>query len=328
MLVIASQNGSVGIEAAMQVLRNGGSAMDAVEAGVRLVEANPDDHSVGYGGYPNLLGEVELDAAIMDGSDLTSGAVGALKGYPYPISVARQVLEKLPHIFLVGEGAARFAAEMGFEPRDLLSEPAREAWEKRLREDVPSDVLTHLAEQPDLWRYVGIATDPEHTRGTTNFIAQDARGNLAVGVSTSGWAWKYPGRIGDSPIVGAGLYADNRFGAAACTGTGEMAIRAATAHSVVFYMKMGLSVTGGRAAGDDGPERPGRALSERDELHRRGPRREPRRLQQPDGRQIPLLHRHDGRPCRSPPPLRPAPGALAPKRIRLKNFSTVFLWIC
>lgn len=252
MLVITSQNGSVGIEAAMQVLRDGGTAMDAVEAGIRLVEANPDDHSVGYGGYPNLLGEVELDAAIMDGSDLTSGAVGALKAYPYPISVARKVLEKLPHVFLVGEGAARFAAEMGFEVRELLTEPARETWENRLREDVPPDVCQHLAEQPDLWRYVEIGTDPERVLGTTNFIAQDARGNLAVGVSTSGWAFKYPGRIGDSPIVGAGLYADNRYGAAACTGTGEMAIRAATAHSVVFYMKMGLPVTdaGQRAMAD------------------------------------------------------------------------------
>jgi beta-aspartyl-peptidase (threonine type) len=252
MLVIASQNGRVGIEAAMRVLRDGGLAMDAVEAGIRLVEASSDDHSVGYGGYPNLLGEVELDAAIMDGSDLTSGAVGALKGYPYPISVARKVLEKLPHVFLVGEGAARFAAEMGFEACELLTETARETWEKRLREDVSLDVLAHLAEQPDLWRYVEIATDPERARGTTNFIAQDARGNLAVGVSTSGWAWKYPGRIGDSPIVGAGLYADNRYGAAACTGTGEMAIRAATAHSVVFYMKMELSVVeaGQRAMAD------------------------------------------------------------------------------
>jgi len=252
MLVIASQNGGVGIGAAMQMLRDGGSAMDAVEAGIRLVEANPDDHSVGYSGYPNLLGEVELDAAIMDGCDLTSGAVGALKGYPYPISVARKVLEKLPHVFLVGDGAARFAAEMGFDPCELLTEPARDTWEKRLREDLPPNVMAHLAEQPDLWRYVEIATDPERARGTTNFIVQDARGNLAVGVSTSGWAWKYPGRVGDSPIVGAGLYADNRYGAAACTGTGEMAIRAATAHSVVFYMKMGLSVTeaGQRAMAD------------------------------------------------------------------------------
>ncbi|HOT90892.1 MAG TPA: N(4)-(beta-N-acetylglucosaminyl)-L-asparaginase [Anaerolineae bacterium] len=252
MFIFTSQNGSVGIEAAMQVLRDGGSALDAVETGIRLVEANPDDHSVGYGGYPNLLGEVELDAAIMDGSNLTGGAVGALKGYPHPISVARKVLEKLPHVFLVGEGAMRFAAEMGFERRELLTEAARAVWEQRLREDLPPDVLAHLAEQSDLWRYVEIATDPERARGTTNFIAQDARGNLAVGVSTSGWAWKYPGRIGDSPIIGAGLYADNRYGAAACTGTGEMAIRAATAHSIVFYMKMGLSVieAGQRAMAD------------------------------------------------------------------------------
>ncbi len=262
MLVIASQNGKVGIEAAMQVLRDGGSAIDAVETGIRLVEANPDDHSVGYGGYPNLLGEVELDAAIMEGRDLTAGAVGALKGYPHPISVARKVMEKLPHVFLVGDGAARFAAEMGFEPCELLTAAARETWENRLRADLPADVLARLAEQPDLWRYVDIATDPERTRGTTNFIAQDAHGNLAVGVSTSGWAWKYPGRIGDSPIIGAGLYADNRYGAAACTGTGEMAIRAATAHSIVFYLKIGLGVAeAGRRAMADLDDLGGRYLS-------------------------------------------------------------------
>ena len=262
MLVITSRNGSVGIETSMRVLKNGGSALDAVEAGIRLVEANPDDHSVGYGGYPNLLGDVELDAALMNGSDLTSGAVGALRGYKYPISVARKVLEKLPHVFLVGEGAARFAQEMGFEMCDLLTEPAREAWERRVQADLPDGVLARLPNLHDLWRYVEIATDPERTMGTVNFIAQDQRGDIAVGVSTSGWAWKYPGRIGDSPIVGAGLYADNRFGAAACTGTGEMAIRAATAHSVVFYMKMGLSaVEAGQRAMADLNDLGGRYLS-------------------------------------------------------------------
>ncbi|MBN1876534.1 MAG: N(4)-(beta-N-acetylglucosaminyl)-L-asparaginase [Anaerolineae bacterium] len=243
MIIIASQNGYVGIEAAMDILKQGGSAVDAVEAGIRCVEANADDHSVGYGGYPNLLGQVELDAALMNGRDLTSGAVGALQGYKHPISVARQVMEKLPHVFLVGKGAARFAAEMGHSSCDLLTGPAREVWEQRLRVDMAALDLTRLTEFPDLWRWVEIATDPEHAAGTTNFIAQDMEGNICAGVSTSGWAWKYPGRLGDSPIVGAGLYADNRYGAATCTGTGEMAIRASTAHSIVFYMKMGLSLT-------------------------------------------------------------------------------------
>jgi beta-aspartyl-peptidase (threonine type) len=261
-IVIASKNGIVGIKESMRVLQSGGSALDAVEAGIRLVEANPDDHSVGYSGYPNLIGQVELDAGIMDGRTLAAGAVGAMQGYPYAISVARQVMERLPHVFLVGEGAARFAAEMGFERRDLLTDEARQVWEKRLREDHPHQELGRLAERTDLWQWVGMATDPERARGTVNFIAQDARGNVCTGVSTSGWAWKYPGRVGDSPIIGAGLYADNRAGAAACTGMGEMAIRASTAHSIVFYLKMGMSPEeAGRRAMEDLNGLGGRFLS-------------------------------------------------------------------
>jgi beta-aspartyl-peptidase (threonine type) len=251
-IVIASTNGSVGIKEAMRVLQAGGAAVDAVEVGIQLVEANPDDHSVGYGGYPNLLGQVELDAGIMDGRDLAAGAVGALQGYPHPIAVARKVMEMLPHVFLVGEGAARFAAEVGFERRDLLTEAARQVWEGRLREDMSEETLSQLAEQPDLWRWVEIATDPERPRGTVNFIARDAQGNLCAGVSTSGWAWKYPGRLGDSPVIGAGLYADMRYGAATCTGMGEMALRAGTARSVVFYLQMGMSLAkAGRQAMED-----------------------------------------------------------------------------
>ncbi len=268
MLIIASSNGKVGIKAAMQVLKDGGSAIDAVEAGVRLVEANPEEHSVGYGGYPNILGQVELDAGIMDGCTLATGAVGAVQGYKYPISIARRVMERLTHVFLVGEGAARFAAEMGFERCDLLTEPAREVWASRLQEDItnllvgqvvslsgteqPDSLSQALSAQPDLWRWVKIATDPERAKGTVNFIARDAQGHIGVGVSTSGWAWKYPGRLGDSPVIGAGLYADDRYGAAACTGMGEMAIRAGTAHSIVLYMKMGLALEeSGRRAMQD-----------------------------------------------------------------------------
>ncbi len=263
MIVVASANGIVGIKESMRVLEAGGSAADAVEAGIRLVEANADDHSVGYGGYPNLLGQVELDAGIMDGRGLTAGAVGAMQGYKHPISVARQVMENLPHVFLVGPGAERFAAEMGFERCDLLTEEARQAWQQRLQADAPAEVLSRLAEQPDLRKWVKIATDPERAGGTVNFIAQDAQGNICAGVSTSGWAWKYPGRLGDSPVVGAGLYADNRYGAAACTGMGEMAIRAGTAHSVVFYLKMGLSLAAaGRRTMEDLDGLGGRYLSQ------------------------------------------------------------------
>jgi len=262
MIVVASANGSVGIKESIRVLRAGGSAVDAVEAGIRLVEANPDDHSVGYGGYPNLLGQVELDASIMDGRDLASGAVGAMGGYKHPISVARKVMDNLPHVFLVGQGAERFAAEMGFEWCDLLTEEARQVWEERLRADMSEESLDRLAERPDLWKWVEIATDPERAGGTVNFIAQDSQGNICAGVSTSGWAWKYPGRLGDSPVIGAGIYADNRYGAAACTGMGEMAIRASTAHSVVLYLKMGLSLAeAGRGAMEDLNGLGGRYLS-------------------------------------------------------------------
>ena len=128
MIVIARHNGAIGIQEAIYVLQQGGSAVDAVETGIRLVESNPEDHSVGYSGYPNLLGEVELDASIMNGRTLESGAVGAMKEYPYAISVARKVMETLPHVMLVGHGAERFAAEMGFEKQDLLTEEAHAIW--------------------------------------------------------------------------------------------------------------------------------------------------------------------------------------------------------
>lgn len=242
MIVIASANGRVGIQESLTVLRAGGSAIDAVEAGIRLVEANPKDHTVGHGGYPNILGQVELDASIMDGCDLAAGAVGAMQGYPHAISVARKVMEKLPHVFLVGRGAERFAAEMGFSRAELLTEEVRQIREEHLLCHMPANVSQRLEQQTDLWQWVKLATDPERTGSTVNFIAKDRNGDIASGVSTSGWAWKYPGRIGDSPIIGAGNYADNRYGAAACTGMGEMAIRASTARTIICYLKQGLSV--------------------------------------------------------------------------------------
>jgi beta-aspartyl-peptidase (threonine type) len=251
-IVVASANGIVGIKEAMRVLTDGGSAVDAVETGIRLVESNPADHSVGYGGYPNLLGQVEVDAGIMEGRDLAAGAVGALLAFEHPISIARKVMEHLPHVLLVGEGAGRFALEMGFQRRELLTEDTHQAWEARLRKAMPEEAYRQLSDLPDLHRWVEIATDPERAKGTVNFLAQDAQGNLCAGTSASGWAWKYPGRLGDSPIIGAGLYADNRYGAVACTGMGEMAIRAGTALSLVHHLKTGLTLAqAGRQAMDD-----------------------------------------------------------------------------
>ncbi|MBE3519392.1 MAG: N(4)-(beta-N-acetylglucosaminyl)-L-asparaginase [Firmicutes bacterium] len=240
--VISSANGKIGLKAAMDVLKRGGTAVDAVEVGCRIVESNPEDRTVGYGGLPNLIGEVELDASIMDGNTLAAGAVGAVKRFEHPISIARKVMEELPHVMLVGEGAERFAREMGFEEKDLLTPESRAIWERGLREKVTGVYEDRMAYMEALRKYVHMAADPEKHLGTVNFIAMDRYGRIACGVSTSGWAWKYPGRLGDSPVIGAGNYADSRYGAAACTGRGEMTIRLCTARSIVLYMASGMSL--------------------------------------------------------------------------------------
>lgn len=239
MIVISS--GSVGLVEAVDTLKNGGSAIDAVEAGIRVVESNLDDTGVGKGGAPSILGDVELDAQIMDGRTLNIGAVGCVTGYEHPISIARCVMERIKHVFLVGRGAERFAREMGFERTELLTDAMRETWEKKVREEMGIDDPSTLSDHPNLWQLSNWATDP-YRMGTVNFIVKDGDGDICTGVSTSGWGWKYPGRLGDSPVVGAGGYADNLYGAAACTGAGEMAIRVSSARSVVLYMKMGMTL--------------------------------------------------------------------------------------
>lgn len=253
MLLIGSANADVGIDAAWKILLNGGSAIDAVEAGLREVEDNPADHTVGYSGYPNIDGQVELDASIMEGRRRQAGSVGGLRGYRAAITVARAVLERLPHVLVVGDGAARLAGEIGLVAEDLLTDEAGGTWRaglQRVREHADDDKLSTIDSVHDV---IGEIFDPEATRsatapvaadvppgGTVNLIALDASGHIVSGVSTSGWAWKYPGRLGDSPVIGAGNYCDDRYGAATCTGWGELTIRAGTARMVVAGLAAGL----------------------------------------------------------------------------------------
>jgi L-asparaginase / beta-aspartyl-peptidase len=241
MIVLANDEAAYGVATTAQLLQQNQPALEAIEAGIRLVESDETVHSVGRGAWPNLLGEVELDAAVMDGTTLRTGAVGALKGFLHPISIARQVLERLPHELLVGEGAARFAREIDAEKDDLLTPHSKTAWQAWFEDEVNEE---DRGRWPDvsLAKYCECAIDPERGRDTAVILAVDAGGNVASGTSTSGWGWKYPGRIGDAAIIGAGSYADSRYGACACTGAGEIAIRCSTARSVVLYMKLGMSV--------------------------------------------------------------------------------------
>ncbi len=240
--IVASDNGIPGIRRAAEMLREGGSALDAVEEAARLVESNAQDDTVGLGGLPNVLGQMELDASIMDGRTLAAGAVGALEGYEHPISVARLVMERSAHVILVGQGAQRFADEMRFSRCELLTEDAKRKWRETLREHLSEEEIAGIEERQDLLPLVMQIIRRQLQHGTVNFLAHDRHGNIASAVSTSGWPCKYPGRLGDSPLIGAGNYADNRYGAAACTHYGELAIRCGTARSTVLYMKMGMSV--------------------------------------------------------------------------------------
>lgn len=243
-IIIASSNGDIGLKQGWDILKNGGTAIEAIEACTWPVEDNPLDNSVGYGGYPNVLGQVELDASIMDGKNLRAGCVGAIKGIRHPISVARKVMEELHHVMLVGEGAEMFAREKGFKTENLLSPEAEKTWRDGLAGKFgPEWANDGLANIKALISQASVlATDPQKVAGTVNFIAIDGHGNMASAVSTSGWAWKYPGRLGDSPIIGAGNYCDNRFGGAACTGLGEIAIRCSLARTAVMNMRFGMSV--------------------------------------------------------------------------------------
>ncbi len=245
-IVVGSKNAEVGIEQAMAVLRAGGSPLDAVVAGIREVERNPEEHYVGFSSVPNLLGEVELDASVMEGGRLNAGAVGALRGHQDAVELARRVMERLPHVLIVGEGAGRLAGEVGLPAVDLLTPEARHTWEELLagreRGELGEELgMSYLRQVRALWD--AMAPGPEHPdqrHGTVNLIARDREGHIVCGVSTSGFPLKFPGRLGDSPVIGAGNYADDRWGAAACTGFGELSIRCCTAHSVVMFLRFGM----------------------------------------------------------------------------------------
>jgi beta-aspartyl-peptidase (threonine type) len=232
------------VPAAIAALRSGRSAMDAAIDAVKCVEDNLEDHGVGTGGIPNVLGEVELDASVMDGRTLAAGAVAAVKGYRHPIEIARKVMESTPHVLLAGAGAELFAERNGFERAELLTPEAKALWRERILGGAPTGSNLYADSYQMYMAAVRDWVTLLHDRilGTTNVIVRDASGNIASAVSTSGWGFKWPGRVGDSPIVGAGNYADNRFGAAACTGRGEMALRAATAYSIVRYMRDGFAL--------------------------------------------------------------------------------------
>jgi isoaspartyl peptidase/L-asparaginase-like protein (Ntn-hydrolase superfamily) len=231
------------------MLADGASALDAVEAALRVCEDNLNDHYVGTGGLPNARGEVELDASLMVGSSRAFGAVGAVKGFAHPISIARAIIEKLPqHCLLVGGGAELFAEEEDLERRDLLTEEAWQLFREALapsKKSVEGEKTLALPGD-DLYRtsaleLVNRFRPHDGPWGTTNVLALDEGGELVVGVSTSGYPWKYPGRIGDSALPGAGNYCDLRYGGAACTGRGEMSMRVLGSRLVVENLARGES---------------------------------------------------------------------------------------
>jgi N4-(beta-N-acetylglucosaminyl)-L-asparaginase len=207
-------------EVAWDVLSKNGKAIDAVENGVKLVEADPNERSVGYGGRPDRDGFVTLDACIMD-HDQNIGSVACLQHIMHPISVARAVMEKTPHVMLVGEGALQFALKQGFKKENLLTPASEKEWKEWLKTS----------------NYKPIVNIENHD--TIGMIALDMHGNLSGACTTSGMAFKMHGRVGDSPIIGAGLFVDNEIGAATATGHGEEIIRVAGCHLVVELMRQG-----------------------------------------------------------------------------------------
>lgn len=273
----SNEAGRNGMVAGWDILDGGGSALDAVERAANIIEVDPTDTSVGYGGLPNELGVVQLDASVMDGATYNAGAVAGIEGIKTPSSIARLVMERTDHVMLVGRHAQQFATDFGYEVEDLMTERSRDIWlrwrENRSDRDdwgppehlIPPDGGTSgggqararfgreaLEAEAERWadlldlpgrdgpdRDFVLADALIHRYGTTNVLAVDAQGNTSGITTTSGMAWKVPGRIGDSPIIGAGLYVDNDVGAAAVTGRGEDVIKSCSSFYIVSRMSEG-----------------------------------------------------------------------------------------
>lgn len=215
---------------AHSLLLEGHNILDALEKGINVPESDPDDTSVGYGGWPDRDGNVTLDACIMDAQG-NAGSVICLKNIMHPISVARKVKDESPHLYLAADGALAFALEQGFKEENLLSQPAKEAWEQWVEDGrydpmaTPKEILNRIKNNHD----------------TIGMLAIDLEGHISGGCSTSGLGFKYPGRVGDSPIIGAGLFVDDEVGAATATGVGEEIAKICGAHAIVECMRHGYS---------------------------------------------------------------------------------------
>ena len=234
---------------AWEILKKGGRALDAVEAGVRIPEADETNQSIGYGGLPDRDGRVTLDACIMD-EFYNCGSVMCLEHIMHPISVARMVMEKTPHIILAGDGALQFALANGFKKQNLLTPASEKAWKEWLKTakyEPVKNIENQLYDKKKDPMPGGIKN-----HDTIGMLALDAAGNFGGACTTSGMAYKIHGRVGDSPVIGAGLYVDNEIGAATATGVGEEVIRIVGAHLIVELMRQGYSP---EAACKEGVER-------------------------------------------------------------------------
>ncbi len=225
--------GAEACEVGWKLLIEGRSALDAVEAGANAVELNTSVNSVGVAGLPNAEGVVELDAAIMDGRTHSAGAVAAITGISRPISVARRVMESTPHVMLAGNNARRYALQQGFESTELLTDGSREKWQQW--------VMNKSA--PEVAHFDNLIRDSENiiSHDTVGVCALDINGDLAAACTTSGMAWKIPGRVGDSPIVGSGIYVDNDFGAVTATGNGDEMMKVCLSYRVMMFLEQGKS---------------------------------------------------------------------------------------
>jgi N4-(beta-N-acetylglucosaminyl)-L-asparaginase len=239
-LAISSRNGLRATEKAMELIKSGSDALDAVIAGVNIVEDDPEDITVGYGGLPNEEGVVELDSSVMHGPSCRAGAVASLRNIKNPSKVAKLVMERTDHVLIVGEGALKFAKAHGFKEMDLLTDKSREIWLKwketmsNLDDWLPPHSLDDNTIGESLKEY-------KRTYGTINCDAIDLNGNISGVTTTSGLAFKIPGRVGDSPIIGAGLYVDNEIGAAGSTGRGETNLINCSSVMIVEFMRQGKS---------------------------------------------------------------------------------------